>query len=124
MIKVTQTDREYYELSPEGKLMADTGSHEAKVFNAIPPAGLLISELAARVGDAAAFGQAKAFKNKWIKKEGATLVRLVEAIVDQTQLDLKQIEQHGTLDNEAAMKDLKKRQLVVKKWGFIRLFCD
>lgn len=36
---------EKWELSKEGLLMAEQGSHEANVFNSIPEEGLLQSEL-------------------------------------------------------------------------------
>ncbi len=99
------------------------GSHEAKVFHAIPASGLNLADLKAKVGEAATFGQAKAFKNKWIRKDGTVLFKMVmnaplivqvDAIVDQTQLDLKEIHATGALNNEN-IKDLKKRKLIDKR---------
>jgi phenylalanyl-tRNA synthetase alpha chain len=67
------------------------------------------------LGDAAKIGQGKAFKNKWLSKKGSNLVRLVDSIVDQTQLDLKQVQAEGTLQDAKVLTDLKKRKLVEKQ---------
>lgn len=67
-------------MTQEGSSLADTGSHEVKVFNAIPVGaeGIAIAELTNIVGaEIAKIGQGKAFKNKWIKKDGDKLVRQV-----------------------------------------------
>jgi phenylalanyl-tRNA synthetase alpha chain len=56
-------------------------------------------------------GQGKAFKNKWIRKDGDRLVRLVDSVQDQTRGDLQQIQQTGTHRDEEILKDLKKRKL-------------
>ena len=47
MIIYNALEREIWTLTTEGKEMANTGSHEAKVFEAIPPGktGISISEL-------------------------------------------------------------------------------
>jgi phenylalanyl-tRNA synthetase alpha chain len=116
MITVEQKDTDKYFLTEEGEMIADKGSHEARVFNAIPSQGLLISELQGLLGTAAAFGQGKAFKNKWIKKDRNTLFRAVESIKDQTQSDLLTIKQTGSLSDQNALKDLKKRQLIDKTY--------
>lgn len=47
MVSFTPIETENWMLTPEGSQIADEGSHEAKVFNAIPPGetGLSISLL-------------------------------------------------------------------------------
>ena len=73
-----------HDLSAEGAQLAERGSHEARVWNALPMKGegkgLTIPQLKSVVGDESAkIGQGRAFKNGWIGKEGDTLVRLVSS---------------------------------------------
>jgi phenylalanyl-tRNA synthetase alpha chain len=50
MVAYTAHEREIWKLTEEGEEIANTGSHEAKVFNAIPPTGgILIADLVASV---------------------------------------------------------------------------
>ena|ERR1700733_11007118 len=79
-----------HDLSPEGARLAEQGSHEARVWNALPmkgeSKGLTIPQLKALVGDESAkIGQGRAFKNGWIGKEGDTLVKLVSSILVATE---------------------------------------
>ena len=69
-------------LTAEGAQIVLQGSHEARVFNALPMKGsgasMNIKDLKAAVGDdTTKIGQAIAFKNKWISKEGDGFVRAV-----------------------------------------------
>jgi phenylalanyl-tRNA synthetase alpha chain len=69
-------------LTPEGAQIALQGSHEARVWAALPAKGegapLTPQQLKKQVGDEAAkVGQGRAFKNGWIGKEGEGLVKLV-----------------------------------------------
>lgn len=73
-----------HDLSPEGAQLAAQGSHEARVWNALPlkgeSEGLTPAQLKAAVGDESAkIGQGRAFKNGWIGKEGNALVKLVRS---------------------------------------------
>jgi len=82
MIDYTTQDVMDYGLTPEGSQLAGEGSHEARVWNALPLAsqgkGLTVKELQAVVGaESAKIGQGRAFKAGWIGKEGDTLVKLV-----------------------------------------------
>lgn len=61
-------------------------------------------------------GQGKAFKNKWITKKGANLVRAVDSIVDQTQKDLKVVEASSEHPDPKVLAELKKRKLVDKQY--------
>ncbi|KAL1725023.1 tRNA synthetases class II core domain (F)-domain-containing protein [Schizophyllum commune] len=112
-----------YVLTAEGQQIVKEGSHEARVWHAVPPKGqgapLPIPALKKAVGDETAkVGQGRAFKNGWIGKEGDGLVKVVSEIQDQTQLDLQEIETTGTLKSgEKVLADLKKRKLVVQKKG-------
>ena len=69
-------------LTPEGSSIALNGSHEARVWSALPVKGqgspVNPKELEKLVGgEVAKVGQGRAFKNKWIAKEGDGLVKLV-----------------------------------------------
>jgi phenylalanyl-tRNA synthetase alpha chain len=93
----------------KGQEILDSGSHEVRVFNAIPADGITPADLAAKVGAIAKFGQAAAFKSKWIGKgDGGKLFRLVESVDDITQQNLAKLD---TLD-ETTIAAYKKRKLV------------
>ena len=69
-------------LTPEGSSIALNGSHEARVWAAAPVKGqgepLSPKALESAVGaEVAKVGQGRAFKNKWIAKEGGGFVKLV-----------------------------------------------
>ncbi|EIN10409.1 hypothetical protein PUNSTDRAFT_51050 [Punctularia strigosozonata HHB-11173 SS5] len=110
-------------LTPEGAQVALQGSHEARVWQASPAKGagtpITPAELKKAVGDeAASVGQGRAFKNRWIAKDGAGFVKLVDTIQDQTQLDMREVDSTGSLKaGEKALADLRKRKLIVQKKG-------
>lgn len=69
-------------LTAEGAQIANEGSHEARVWSALPMQGagtpVTPDQLKKEVGDEAAkVGQGRAFRNRWIGKEGDGLVKLV-----------------------------------------------
>ena len=78
MVAYETLEREEALLEPEGELIAEKGSHEARVFEALRAAveGLSMQELEAAVGDKGytKIGQGKAFKEKWISKTKGELV--------------------------------------------------
>ncbi|KAI8149710.1 tRNA synthetases class II core domain (F)-domain-containing protein [Fennellomyces sp. T-0311] len=117
MVDYSAIDRELWTLSKEGEQVAEQGSHEARVFEAIPigAEGIPMSEVQAILGKAASIGQGKAFKNGWIKKNGSNLVRATDSIVDQTKNDLQEIKKTSTHSNAKILTDLKKRKLVDKQ---------
>ncbi|KAH8830469.1 phenylalanine-tRNA ligase [Flagelloscypha sp. PMI_526] len=110
-------------LSEEGLAIVQHGSHEARVWSAAPEKDqgppITPDQLKDLLGgEIAKVGQGKAFKNKWIGKQGNGLVRLTNSINDQTQLDLKEIIETGTLAaGEKILADLRKRKLVTQKKG-------
>ena len=70
----------------------------------------------AKLGKSASIGQGKAFKNKWINKKPPNyLVRIVDSIVDQTKIDLQQLQSTGTLPDAKLLADYKKRKLADKQ---------
>ena len=69
-------------LTQEGAQIALEGSHEARVWNALPVKGegtpLTAQQLKQAVGkESASVGQGRAFKAKWIGKEGDGFIKLV-----------------------------------------------
>ncbi|ELU45732.1 phenylalanine-tRNA ligase [Rhizoctonia solani AG-1 IA] len=93
-------------LTPEGAQIAELGSHEARVWSALPTKGsgpaLSIPELKKIVGDESAkIGQGRA-----------------PTIIDTTQNELKEIQSTGTLAaGDKSINELKKRKLVVQRKG-------
>lgn len=68
--------------TPEGSQILKDGSHEARVWSALPLKGtgvpLSLEQLKKKVGDETAkVGQGRAFKNGWIAKEGNGFIKLV-----------------------------------------------
>ncbi|PVU92954.1 hypothetical protein BB559_003526 [Furculomyces boomerangus] len=116
MISFTTIEKERWILTAEGKDIVDHGSHEARVFAAIPSGdeGIEIASLQSLLGASAKIGQGKAFQNKWISKNGTKLVRLVESIVDSTKSDLVTIESTGSHPKDLILKELKRRKLIDK----------
>ncbi|KAJ1800758.1 Phenylalanyl-tRNA synthetase, beta subunit, cytoplasmic [Coemansia sp. RSA 2399] len=110
----TTLTTETWSLEPEGQYQLDNGSYEAQIFYAVPAGdqGISIDELKAKYGKNAILGQGKGFKNKWIKKAGNNIVRLVDEIVDQTKLDLEVVKNTGEHPQKDVLKDLKRRSLV------------
>lgn len=82
MVTYTTQEIQSHVLSDEGKQIALQGSHEARVWNALPLKGegkpLGAKDLKAKIGDESAkIGQGVAFKNGWIGKDGDGFVKLV-----------------------------------------------
>jgi len=82
MITYTTQEEVVHVLTSEGAQIAQEGSHEARVWAAVPTKDqgtpLSIKDLKAKVGDdAAKVGQGRAFKNGWVGKEGDGFVKLV-----------------------------------------------
>ncbi|KZS97754.1 hypothetical protein SISNIDRAFT_472667 [Sistotremastrum niveocremeum HHB9708] len=108
-----------YALKPEGEQIAREGSHEARVWAALPAKGkgtpLSAKEIIQVVGaESAKIGQGKAIKAKWIEKDGAGFVKATDKIQDTTQLDLQEIQSSGTVAaGEKVLSELKKRNLIV-----------
>lgn len=71
----------------EGAQILKDGSHEARVWSALPLKGqgppVTPARLKSQVGDETAkVGQGRAFKSGWIGKEGDGLVKLVRTILE------------------------------------------
>ena len=115
MVEYEQMKHEEAHLTPEAEGIAATGSHEAKVFEAVRAAldGLKIRDLPGIVGDEAAkVGSGNAFKQKWIKKDKDVLRTNVESIKDVTQEQLRTIQKTKTYPDAKVLAELKKRKLI------------
>ncbi|RSL48761.1 hypothetical protein CEP54_012754 [Fusarium duplospermum] len=116
MITYETIDREEAALEPEAEKIAEHGSHEARVFEALRSAveGLTIQELEQAIGDKTVtkVGQGKAFKEKWISKsKDGKLVATAESIEDVTRAQLLQIKETRTHEPKI-LTDLRKRKLI------------
>ncbi|KAH9902226.1 phenylalanyl-tRNA synthetase-like protein alpha chain [Xylariomycetidae sp. FL2044] len=117
MVTYKQIDQELPILEPEGKLIAENGSHEARVFDALRQAmsGLTVAELEKSVGDKTVtkVGQGKAFKEKWISKsKDGKLIASVDSINDVTREQLQTIQSSHTHPEPKVISELKKRKLI------------
>lgn len=79
MVTYDTIEREEAILEPEGEQIAENGSHEARVFEALRSAieGLTVQDLEKTIGDknVVKIGQGKAFKEKWISKTKGAYAR-------------------------------------------------
>jgi len=114
MVTYETKDSEEAQLTAEAESIVANGSHEFKVWAAVKEAGKIpIKELPKVVGaDVAKVGSGNAFKNKWIKKDGDSLVLVAEEVKDNTREVLKGIQETKTLADAKLLADLKKRKLV------------
>jgi phenylalanyl-tRNA synthetase alpha chain len=84
MIKFDTHENVVHMATPEGVQIINEGSHEARVWAALPEKGkgesLAPTQLKNQVGEETSkVGQGRAFKNGWIGKEGNGLVKLVRS---------------------------------------------
>ncbi|KAH7035049.1 phenylalanyl-tRNA synthetase-like protein alpha chain [Microdochium trichocladiopsis] len=117
MVTYKQLDQEEAVLQPEGKLVAENGSHEARVFEALRQAveGLSVQDLEKAIGDKTVtkVGQGNAFKAKWIaKNKDGKLVASVDSIQDVTREQLQTVQNTRTHPDASVIAALKKRNLI------------
>ncbi|XP_077590023.1 phenylalanine--tRNA ligase alpha subunit [Stigmatopora nigra] len=118
MISAELRSSKHWELTDEGKEIADQGSQEARVFNAVPQDGLSQSDLMKL--SYGKIGFSKAMSNKWIRMDkahegGPRIFRSVENIEDQVREKLLLV-QKGDSSNldEKEKNELKKRKLLAE----------
>ncbi|KAF2224834.1 tRNA synthetases class II core domain (F)-domain-containing protein [Elsinoe ampelina] len=114
MLVYETQDKEQVVLTPEGQKICDEGSHEYKVWDAVKKAGKMpVKDLTAAVGaESAKVGQGNAFRVKWIKKDGDSLVPLVDAPEDSTRKVLQGAQDSASIADAKVLADYKKRKLV------------
>ncbi|KAF3221667.1 Phenylalanyl-tRNA synthetase, beta subunit, cytoplasmic [Orbilia oligospora] len=129
MITYETRETDYNILTAEGQQILETGSHEAKVWEIVHRLGeFRIADLAkqdafASDPSSAKVGQARAFKEGWIKKHPEDKTKIIsgaDSINDVTRNLLETISQSGSLSDTATVADLKKRKLIIaqKKVAF------
>ncbi|OLL24046.1 Phenylalanine--tRNA ligase alpha subunit [Neolecta irregularis DAH-3] len=106
MIVYSHLEKEIWSLTREGGECLESGSHEARVFNAV-------EQSLGGLGPSAKFGQGAAFKNGWIQKDGSVFKKKVDAITDKTQVLLTQV-LSGDIPDSKTLADMKKRNLIEK----------
>nr|OQO21564.1 hypothetical protein B0A51_11912 [Rachicladosporium sp. CCFEE 5018] len=114
MVEYDTQDREIVVLTAEGQQIADEGSHEYKVWKAVKASGKLsIKELPQKVAaESAKVGQGNAFKLKWIKKDGDSLVPIADSVQDVTRELLEHVATNAAFPDPKQLKDYQKRKLV------------
>ncbi|KAF2792836.1 hypothetical protein K505DRAFT_325892 [Melanomma pulvis-pyrius CBS 109.77] len=114
MVEFVTNDAEEAVLTKEAETIVADGSHEFRVWAAVKDAGKIpIKELAKVVGaESAKVGQGNAFKHKWIKKDGDSLVLVANEVKDTTRELLQEVQETKSLSDAKALTDLKKRKLV------------
>eukprot|EP00250_Pteridium_aquilinum_P018121 c23955_g1_i1 orf=1059-2546(-) len=114
LVEAKDIKKETWVLTDEGKTYASSASPEVQVFEAVPPEGIRVAELEARM-DKHVFSLGKniAMKNKWLtlSKEGNVplLKRAVAQVEDKIKQQLLSIEKGEEIQNTDA---LKKRTLI------------
>lgn len=104
----------YWVVTEEAKKICTNGSPEFIVFNAIPTNdGISVGDLNKAAGDVAKIGLGQCMKNKWVKKDGDKIVRVLDNVKDDTA-DILRAVLSGAPDAapEKVLQDLKKRKLV------------
>lgn len=115
MVEYEKLDTEEVHLTPEGEGIAENGSHEARVFEAVKSAteGLKLKDLPAVVGpEAAKNGQGAAFKLKWIEKDKDVLKPTRDSIEDTVREQLRAIGSTKSYPDPKVVAELRKRKLV------------
>ncbi|KAK0141680.1 Phenylalanine--tRNA ligase alpha subunit [Merluccius polli] len=115
VIAAEMRSSKHWELTGEGKEIAEQGSHEARVFASLPPEGLAQSQLMKLSFGKVGFS--KAMSNKWIKVDkthegGPRVFRAVEAAVDQVRQKLLLVQGGEEQLEEKDKNELKKRKLL------------
>ncbi|GMM32170.1 phenylalanine--tRNA ligase subunit alpha [Martiniozyma asiatica (nom. inval.)] len=120
MVAYKAHESEIFSLTEEAKDIVANGSHEYRLLQKVLESleGLKIADVDAAIGANAKVAQGRAFKNKWIAKDGDKLISKVESADDTTALQLKEIESTGSLSNKKNLSELKKRKLVISTKHF------
>lgn len=110
-------EKEVWKLTDEAKDIVKNGSHEYRLLETILKLEhLKISDVGSVLGPEGRMGQAKAFKNGWISKDGDELVLNAKINKDQlpadeTSLELQKV-QKNELTDPKKLSELKKRKLI------------
>jgi phenylalanyl-tRNA synthetase alpha chain len=107
----------FWVVTDEGNVMAEKGSPEYQVFQAVPVDGINVVELQNQLKDICKIGLGQCMKNKWLKKDGDMIKRVVDNVNDETSTILSALNSlnltgNGTEPKEDDMKNFKRRKLV------------
>lgn len=117
LVETEERTSKAFELTPEGREMAENGSHEANVFQLVGSDGIAQADLMKL--PFGKVGMSKAIAFGWIavdKSGGAVrLIRKVDAIDDKVQCELRMIAENNAekLDTKC-LQELKKRKLITE----------
>jgi phenylalanyl-tRNA synthetase alpha chain len=114
MLEYDPSESEHVVLTSEGRQIADEGSHEYKVWEAVKKSGRLSLKDPALATPSAKLGQGNAFKLKWVQKDGDSLVVCsgMDEVKDATRETLKYVDEFHTMPDPKQLKDYVKRKLV------------
>ncbi|XP_057201900.1 phenylalanine--tRNA ligase alpha subunit [Triplophysa rosa] len=118
VIAAEQRSSKHWELTGEGCEIAEQGSHEARVFNAIPAEGLPQNELMKMPSGKVGFS--KAMSNKWIRLDkghegGPRIFQTAETIEDRVREKLQLVRKgQSSKLQEKDKNELKKRKLLAE----------
>ena len=101
----------FWELTAEGNDIASKGSPEYQVFQAVPEGGISVNALQSALGEVSKIGLGPCMKNKWLKKDGENIVRLVSSVQDETAAQLSAVASGVSTVSEEDLKNLKRRKL-------------
>ena len=108
-------------MSDEGKLLADQGSYEARVFSALPAGPVSRAEFQksaafTALGKEGNIGFSKAVQNGWIALDGDNIVKKTDTITDSIQQHLRAIiAEPASAAACPELEVLKKRKLLAQK---------
>lgn len=111
-------ERELWNLTAEAQDIVANGSHEYRLLSLVLELEhLKIADVGAKLGPQGKVGQAKAFKNGWVSKQGDELVvndKLDKSALpqDSTAEELREIQKNGNLSDAKKVSELKKRKLI------------
>lgn len=111
-------EKEKWNLTKEGQEIVKDGSHEYRLLETVLKLQRLkLSEVGNVLGASGKLGQQRAFKNRWIGKDGDELILHNDLDKehlpsDETAIELKEVQETGSLKDAKKLAELKKRKLV------------
>ncbi|CAG7834964.1 unnamed protein product [Allacma fusca] len=114
VIQTEQDSINTLQVTAEGNLIIENGSHEVVIYKKTPETGSipladLLSSVSETVGKV---GLSKAVQLKWIKVESNAVSRVVTSVVDTIQQTLKEISAGSSNATEETLGDLRRRKLI------------
>ncbi|XP_071172050.1 phenylalanine--tRNA ligase alpha subunit-like [Mytilus edulis] len=102
-----------WQLTEEGDIVAKYGSHEARVYNAVPQQGITREDLMKSVSQYGDIGFSKAMQEKWIEMNNQKVYRKIDRIDDKIQSMLKKVQTGNINDlSDEQRTECKKRKLI------------